>query len=299
MAWGRMDDKFHRNPKVRSLRQQKGGRDALGVWTYWWSWCLDGPELNGFVPRSELSSADLKAANLLVLAGLWDLAEGGFTIHDFHIYNPSRADLEHKRVADRERVAAKRAASRENVASDSPATNPRVAPHARDPIPIPREREKISDPAPSRSVTLSARAPANGNGVGQEGIEPDTADPDPAWTQERMGRLFQREWQLQRNVAPTLHCGRNPLAARELFESSVETAEGRGVHPEALFLQTLRAWIPTVGKTHSPFAFFAASWTGLLSTDPQAEQRELEKKLRDDVENQLRAIRAGAHNASR
>jgi hypothetical protein len=294
-----MDDKFHRNPKVRSLRQQKGGREALGVWTYWWSWCLDGPELNGFVPRSELSAADAKAANLLVLAGLWDLAEGGYVIHDFHVYNPTRADIEQKRAADRERVAAKRNATRENVARDSLATNPRVAPPARDPIPIPIPREEISDPTPHDPDPSSRVRPANGNGGVREGHEPDTRDPVPAFTQERMGRLFQREWQAARNVMPSLHCGRNPLAMRELFESVVETALHRGEYPEALFLSALRAWIPTVAKTHSPFAFFAASWTGLMSTDPQAAQREAEKKLREDVENQLRAVRAGAHNASR
>lgn len=38
MPWGRMDDKFHRNEKVRRLRKIRGGREALGVWVFWWSW---------------------------------------------------------------------------------------------------------------------------------------------------------------------------------------------------------------------------------------------------------------------
>lgn len=145
MPWGRMDDKFHRNAKVRSLRRLRGGRDALGAWVFWWSWCLDDPDLTGFVPSDELPSADEKAAELLVQVGLWDEVEGGYRFHDFDKYNPTREQLDAKRKADRERVAAKREATRENVASDTAAIPARVA-STRDPIPShpnpnPTERE--------------------------------------------------------------------------------------------------------------------------------------------------------------
>jgi hypothetical protein len=122
MTWGKMDDKFHRNRKVRDLRRKKGGREALGVWVFWWSWCLDDPSLDGFVPVTELSREDLRAAALLVECGLWDAEDGGYRFHDFHEYNPRREQVEAKRLADRERIASKRAASREDVARDIPAT---------------------------------------------------------------------------------------------------------------------------------------------------------------------------------
>jgi hypothetical protein len=141
MPWGKMDDKFHRNRKVRELRRMKGGRAALGDWSFWWSWCLDDPELTGVVPAAELDATDRKSAALLVQVGLWDEAEGGYRFHDFDEYNPSREQIEAKRSADRERVANKRAAGRDNVARDTDANPARVA-STRDPIPshpIPEE----------------------------------------------------------------------------------------------------------------------------------------------------------------
>lgn len=126
MTWGKMDDKFHRNPKVRALRQTRGGRVALGTWVFWWSWCLDDPEFSGVVPASELSNADEKCAELLVQVGLWDRIDVGYRFHDFHNYNPTRSRLEAKRAADRERVSAKRNEKRATVACDIPASRERV-----------------------------------------------------------------------------------------------------------------------------------------------------------------------------
>lgn len=154
MPWGRMDDKFHRNPKVRALRRLKGGRDALGVWVYWWSWCLDDSELSGFVPADELPAQDAKAAKLLVEAGLWDVVAGGYAFHDFSQYNPTSEQVAAKRSADRERVAARRAAekeaSRTNVASDTDATSERVASTRVPSHPIP------SQPSMHACVTVGA-----------------------------------------------------------------------------------------------------------------------------------------------
>jgi hypothetical protein len=119
MPWGKMDDKFHRHQKVRALRRDKAGREALGVWVFWWSWCLDDSELTGFVPRDELSASDLKAAEVLVRVELWDKVEGGFQFHNFEKWNPKREQVEAKREADRRRIAGKRGGSRENVARDT------------------------------------------------------------------------------------------------------------------------------------------------------------------------------------
>jgi hypothetical protein len=121
-----MDDKFHRNKKVRKLRKSPAGRAALGAWAFWWSWCLDDPELTGFVPADELDAADLKSADLLCEAELWDRVEGGFRFHDFHDYNPTKKQREHKLEADRQRIAEKRA-EESNVARDSQATRKRLA----------------------------------------------------------------------------------------------------------------------------------------------------------------------------
>ncbi len=162
MTWGKMDDKFHRNRKVRALRQLEGGRAALGTWVCWWSWCLDDPELTGVVPADELSAVDEASAQLLVDVGLWDRVEGGYAFHDFHAYNPTRAQIDAKREADRERVASKRKASRSDVARDSVATNTRVAPPGRVPSrPDPDPRS----PLPPAGREGASAAPANPEGA--------------------------------------------------------------------------------------------------------------------------------------
>jgi hypothetical protein len=166
-----MDDKFHRNRKVRALRKLgKEGRIALGVWTFWWSWCLDDPELSGLVPSSELSPTDQKAAKTLCEVGLWFRAEGGgFGFHDFHEYNPTKDQVDAKRLADRERVAANRRGSRKNVATDTAATIERRRIHARSPVPSrPDQGEKSAPceptlgasttPHPSRLIPLLLEA---------------------------------------------------------------------------------------------------------------------------------------------
>lgn len=164
MPWGKMDDKFHRNPKVRALRRMKGGREALGVWVYWWSWCLDDPSLTGFVPEDELSGVDAKAAALLCEVGLWDKTDHGYQFHDFSDYNPTREKLEAKRAADRKRIAADREmeklATAPPVASDtgqmSQATTPDVA-----------SDSSATDCATNRDVA-SLRARWDGNGSSSE-----------------------------------------------------------------------------------------------------------------------------------
>lgn len=174
MPWGKMDDKFHRNRKVRELLRIHGrpGREALGCWTFWWSWCLDDPELSGLVPSYELDTDEIESAKLLVTVGLWDATPDGYRFHDFHEYNPSREQREAKKSADRERVASKRGASREDVASDTDATGERLAPESEDvastragapspPLPIPfptqeRDARPLAGPDGRRADLLRA-----------------------------------------------------------------------------------------------------------------------------------------------
>lgn len=154
MTWGKMDDKFHRNRKVRELRRMKGGREALGDWAFWWSWCLDDPELTGIVPEFELDASERRSAALLVQVGLWDVVEGGYRFHDFHEYNPRREQLEAKRAADRERIAGKRAASRTDVARDTFASRANIGDESQErPARVAATRDPVpSQPDPSQPI---------------------------------------------------------------------------------------------------------------------------------------------------
>lgn len=114
MTWGKMDDKAHRNRKVRKLyRMGAKGREAYGVWTFRWSWCLDDPDLTGFIPLDELDAAEQRSAVLLCSdlhegRGLWERVVGGYRIHDFHQYNPTREQADAKREYDRQFSAQRR-----------------------------------------------------------------------------------------------------------------------------------------------------------------------------------------------
>jgi hypothetical protein len=161
-----MDDKFHRNRKVRAVRRARGGLEALGVWVVWWSWCLDDPDQSGVVPLLELSAADLRASRLLVEHGLWEPVADGFLFHDFDEYNVSAAKADAKREADRVRVAAKRADSRGDVACDKSDNRATVASDKSDasqkvalpsrPVPVP---VPTKDSAPLALVSAEAAPP--------------------------------------------------------------------------------------------------------------------------------------------
>jgi hypothetical protein len=197
MPWGRMDDKFHRNRKVRELRKTKPGREALGVWLYWWSWCLEDPELTGFVPAVDMPAADSKAASELVRVGLWDVVSDGYQFHDFEEYNPTRDKLEAKREADRKRIAEKRAASRGDVACDSPPSS------GGQKYPRTRTRSHSSPDGEEGSDSGASPAPPSGPSVLEQVRELESAYPDVATIHEardacamsrRNGRMADTVW---------------------------------------------------------------------------------------------------------
>lgn len=116
MSWGRLDDSLGRNDKFRKLRRSNDGHMAIGTWTWWLSYCLGDPKLNGFIPESELNARDLKVAHLLVDVGLWKPADGGYQVHDFELYALSPKQLEKKRKDDARRQREKR--ERDRVTRD-------------------------------------------------------------------------------------------------------------------------------------------------------------------------------------
>ena len=82
MGWVRLDDGFPRNPKVAPLPL-----DAK--WAYVEALCYAAEfETDGFVP--DVIAVNGPVRETLVSQGLWDIADGGVTIHDFLEYNPTR-----------------------------------------------------------------------------------------------------------------------------------------------------------------------------------------------------------------
>lgn len=110
MPWARLDDSLHAHPKVRRAWRC---RPALGLYllalSYSSAYGTEGKLPVEFVEdqlpdpgeRSNVTAA-------LVDAGLWHKCDQGWEINDFLDYNPSNADIEARRKADRERKAERR-----------------------------------------------------------------------------------------------------------------------------------------------------------------------------------------------
>lgn len=164
MPWVRITDDFYDNPKIASV-----GSLAVGVWLAGLAYA-NRNLTDGFIPRgaahglaivetvddtgrvweaSETSGGTgedvtgRRIAERLVAAGLWEPAEGGYQIHDFDHYQPSRADVIESRDQARERKANQRARARSQRTSqrtsqrDPQPTSPGDSPREFAPLPGP------------------------------------------------------------------------------------------------------------------------------------------------------------------
>jgi hypothetical protein len=96
MPWIKVDDQIAHHPKFMAA-----GAVASWLWVCGQSYCARYLT-DGFVPESALPTlgnvTNPKAhAQTLVRVGLWELAEGGYRVHDYLQFQPSRADVEERR----------------------------------------------------------------------------------------------------------------------------------------------------------------------------------------------------------
>jgi hypothetical protein len=85
VTWTKIDGDFHSHPKVRAV-----GNKAVGVYVRELSWS-NAYGTDGRIVPADLSvfGATLVDAKALVRAGLWDVADGGWQVHDFADYQPT------------------------------------------------------------------------------------------------------------------------------------------------------------------------------------------------------------------
>ena len=115
--WTKISDDFFRHPKVVSA-----GRDARDLYLVALAHCNEHLT-DGFVAATYLRrlAADAEiddapaSAHRLVEVGLWEEAEGGWRVHGFADYNPTRAEVEAERAKTAERVGNWRKARRVDV----------------------------------------------------------------------------------------------------------------------------------------------------------------------------------------
>lgn len=103
MAWLRIDDRVRTHPKI-----VKAGPAAAWLWFCGVCYCrehlTDGFIQSGMVPTLAPGlTAVKKHVAALVNVGLWHSEQGGYRVHDFLDWNPSRAQVEEQRAQDRQR----------------------------------------------------------------------------------------------------------------------------------------------------------------------------------------------------
>lgn len=121
LPWARMDTQWPHNPKFLILAEDKKWR-AIAV--FWGSvgWSVAQSQA-GFVPAYVLPMihGTRKEAHELVEVGLWEMAQGGWQVHDFADYQLSNEANEKR--SDRARKAAQeRWARRQQTYGDAPST---------------------------------------------------------------------------------------------------------------------------------------------------------------------------------
>lgn len=110
MAWTRVDDDFIGHPKTVRAGKRLG---RLGLGRVLAIWLQGQAHANryltdGFLSREVVEDFTndpdpIAVAQAMVEARLWDAAEGGFQIHDYLAYNPSREAVLLKREKDLQR----------------------------------------------------------------------------------------------------------------------------------------------------------------------------------------------------
>ena len=109
MPWGRLDDSLYDHPKL-DLIPVEDRLAAIGLWARSISWC-NRFLTDGVVPRDRVVKLDgtIALADQLVVAGLFEVSQNEYLIHDFLAFNDAREKVLERRQRDADRQAKWRA----------------------------------------------------------------------------------------------------------------------------------------------------------------------------------------------
>lgn len=106
MGWVKIDDQLHGHPKVSAAWQTSHAAVGLHLLalSYCSSYLTDGLVPASFVTEKmpEKKVRD-RAVPALTDSGMWEAVDGGWLIHGYLDYNPSRAEVEARRLKDSNR----------------------------------------------------------------------------------------------------------------------------------------------------------------------------------------------------
>lgn len=99
MAWFKVDDQSAFNPKV-----MRAGNAAFGAWVRLGAYC-NAQLTDGFIPEDTATLiASRKELEAVITAGMLRAVDGGYEIHDYLKYQPSKASVLEKRELNKNRV---------------------------------------------------------------------------------------------------------------------------------------------------------------------------------------------------
>jgi hypothetical protein len=153
VTWVKLDDRFPDHPKAQI------GPVARDLFVTSLCYCnrmlTDGfvpermvPKLADVTDTPKLATAEI--VERLVSAGLWETAEGGFQVHDYHAYQPSRSSVERSREQARERMENIRRGS-QDVRANNGESSPYPVP-VPEPVPEASKKTAESDPGIERVI---------------------------------------------------------------------------------------------------------------------------------------------------
>ena len=145
-TWLKTDDKFPEHKKVRRLTDSAYRLHHTAMCA-----CAKD-ETDGLVTEEDIADMEhgerlRKHVDALVLARLWEVAPGGWMIHDFLHYNPSHEEQNATRAKNRERQARSRDAKKATPVTDVSRRDSRVS-HAFVTPPVTAPRPDPSRPVP-------------------------------------------------------------------------------------------------------------------------------------------------------
>jgi hypothetical protein len=189
MSWVKLDDKARGNRKLL-----RAGAEACWLWTCGLMYCNEQPARDGFIPREAVAclypvrSAG-RLAKVLVETGLWEEAEGGFRVHDYHDFQPSAeqaakvssARAEAGKLGGTRSGESRRASKPEATCFEAKPSKPEAGCFSSDeakPNPVPDPDPDLTNPLPPLGVSPPRGEPApKGPEVGLEPPKPEPAKP--------------------------------------------------------------------------------------------------------------------------
>jgi hypothetical protein len=147
MAWFRCDDRLGDHPKVMHLDEKL--LPAMGLWLMCGVYCSKHLT-DGFVPRKVVRFYDGdRLAKLLEAAGLFEPAPGGWLMHDYLHWNPSKDDVATIRAKRRAagQAGGQASASARAQADSNPVPVPGPIPVSEIRLDVPTVRDEWVEPA--------------------------------------------------------------------------------------------------------------------------------------------------------